>query len=204
MVNVRNLNRLEASATLNNWAEGRYNVTATAHDSYNTESWARYSFVLDRTGPSVDISVLRDVSPPPTTPSGSSRASEPQVSAVREKGMRHFFCAWRSDPCLNPDLEDLGEILRIMMRGDCLEKEGVEGITSAIIGAGMRVHSVLGSGFQEVIYQRALEIEFLKLGIGHEREKNMEIMYEGQRIGRRRVDFYVGEAVMVELKAVIR
>ena len=109
---------------------------------------------------------------------------------------------WRSDPCLNPDLEDLGEILRIMMRGDCLEKEGVEGITSAIIGAGMRVHSVLGSGFQEVIYQRALEIEFLKLGIGYEREKNMEIMYEGQRIGSRRVDFYVGEAVMVELKAV--
>jgi GxxExxY protein len=113
-----------------------------------------------------------------------------------------FFVRMRSDPCLNPDLEDLGEILRIMMRGDGVGKEGVEGITSAIIGAGMRVHSVLGSGFQEVIYQRALEIEFLKVGLSYAREKSMEIRYEGHKIGSRRVDFYVGEAVMVELKAV--
>jgi GxxExxY protein len=89
-----------------------------------------------------------------------------------------------------------------MMRGDGVQSVDVGELTGAIIGAGMRVHSVLGSGFQEVIYQRALEIEFLKLGIGYEREKNMAIMYEGQRIGRRRVDFYVGAAVMLELKAV--
>ncbi len=63
MANVRNLNRLEASATLNNWPEGRYNVTAKAHDSYNTESWARYSFVMDRTGPTVDISAVGAVAP---------------------------------------------------------------------------------------------------------------------------------------------
>jgi GxxExxY protein len=109
---------------------------------------------------------------------------------------------WRGNPCLNPDFEDIGEILRIMMRGEGVQSEDIGAITGAIIGAGMHVHSVLGSGFQEVVYQRALEIAFLKVGLSYTREKSMEIRYEGHKVGSRRVDFYVGEAVMVELKAV--
>ncbi len=76
-----------------------------------------------------------------------------------------------------------------------------EEITHKIIGCAMKVHSTLGSGFQEVIYQRALAIEFEKQGIYFEREMEMTIYYEGIDIGTRRVDFFVERAVMVELKA---
>lgn len=77
-------------------------------------------------------------------------------------------------------------------------------ITGKIIGAAMKVHSTLGSGFQEVIYQRALTIEMAKASLTHQRELEMPIFYDNQQIGTRRVDFLVEEKVMVELKAVSR
>ena len=79
-----------------------------------------------------------------------------------------------------------------------------EDITHKIIGCAMRVHSTLGNGFQEVIYQRAMVIEMTDGGLGFEREKEMPIMYKGQQIGTRRVDFYVENKIMVELKALIQ
>ncbi len=79
-----------------------------------------------------------------------------------------------------------------------------EEITHRIIGAAMKVHSTLGNGFQEVIYQRALAIEFAYVGLHFEREKEMDIFYRSQHIGKRRVDFFVEECVMVELKAQIK
>jgi len=66
----------------------------------------------------------------------------------------------------------------------------------------MRVHNNLGNGFQEVIYQRALAIEFRKLELFFERELEMPIIYEGTHIGTRRVDFLVDGKISVELKAV--
>ena len=75
-------------------------------------------------------------------------------------------------------------------------------LTHKIIGCAMKVHSVLGSGFQEVIYQRALAIEMEKQGLGFAREMKMTIFYEGVDIGTRRVDFFVENNIMVELKAV--
>ena len=54
-----------------------------------------------------------------------------------------------------------------------------EDITHKIIGCAMKVHSTLGSGFQEVIYQRALAIEFAKQALAFEREMEMKIYYEG-------------------------
>ena len=66
----------------------------------------------------------------------------------------------------------------------------------------MKVHSFLGSGFQEVIYQRAMAIEMGKEPLGFSREHEMPIYYEGINIGTRRVDFFVEEKIMVELKAV--
>jgi GxxExxY protein len=77
-------------------------------------------------------------------------------------------------------------------------------ITEQIIGGAMRVHAALGNGFQEVIYQRALAIEFRRSKISFEREFNMKIYYIGEEIGIRRVDFFVEDKIMVELKAVIR
>jgi GxxExxY protein len=68
----------------------------------------------------------------------------------------------------------------------------------------MKVHSILGNGFQEVIYQRALAIEMNLLGINFEREKKITVYYKEYSIGSRRVDFFVEGKVMVELKAVIK
>lgn len=77
-----------------------------------------------------------------------------------------------------------------------------EDLTHKIIGCSMKVHSTLGSGFQEVIYQRALAIEMEKQRLGFTREMVMTIFYDGINIGTRRVDFFVEEQIMVELKAV--
>ena len=77
-------------------------------------------------------------------------------------------------------------------------------ITHKIIGCAMKVHSTLGNGFQEVIYQRALKIEMEKQGLGFKREMEMPIYYDGIDIGTRRVDFFVEDAIMVELKAIIK
>jgi GxxExxY protein len=75
-------------------------------------------------------------------------------------------------------------------------------LTGKIIGCAMEVHSTLGNGFQEVIYQRALEIEMGQQGLAFSREHEMDIFYKGIKIGNRRVDFFVEEKVMVEIKAV--
>lgn len=77
-------------------------------------------------------------------------------------------------------------------------------ITEKIIGSAMRVHAALGNGFQEVIYQRALEIEMKEAGLGFARELSMPIYYKGLNIGERRVDFFVESKIMVELKAIIQ
>ncbi|MBS1608844.1 MAG: GxxExxY protein [Bacteroidetes bacterium] len=79
-----------------------------------------------------------------------------------------------------------------------------EEITHKIIGCAMKVHSALGNGFQEVIYQRAMAIEMEKQELPFEREMEMAIYYEGINIGTRRVDFFVNASIMVELKALIK
>ncbi|HRO70403.1 MAG TPA: GxxExxY protein [Chitinophagaceae bacterium] len=71
-------------------------------------------------------------------------------------------------------------------------------IIGKIIGAAM------GNGFQELIYHGALEIEMRDCGLGFVREMNMPIFYKGTQIDQRRVDFFVEEKIMVELKAVIQ
>jgi len=73
--------------------------------------------------------------------------------------------------------------------------------TSVIIGCAMKVHTTLGNGFQEVIYQRALEIEMNLAGLTFAREMEIPILYRNECIGTRRVDFFVDGEIMVELKA---
>ncbi|HTB31308.1 MAG TPA: GxxExxY protein [Bacteroidia bacterium] len=84
------------------------------------------------------------------------------------------------------------------------EKYKYSELTSKIIGCAMTVHSTLGNGFQEVIYQRALEIEFRIAGISFSREFEMPIFYNEQHIGTRRVDFLVEDTISVELKALTK
>jgi GxxExxY protein len=75
-------------------------------------------------------------------------------------------------------------------------------LTGKIIGCAMEVHKILGNGFQEVIYQRALANEMSLQGLSYSREHEMQIFYKGDEIGTRRVDFFVEEKIMVEIKAV--
>ena len=83
-----------------------------------------------------------------------------------------------------------------------VEPHKYDSITHTIIGCAMKVHSALGNGFQEVIYQRALEIELEKAGLSFLREKEIPVRYDGQDIGSRRADFLVEHSVLVELKAI--
>ncbi len=83
------------------------------------------------------------------------------------------------------------------------EKYKHSALTSKIIGCALEVHKYLGNGFQEVIYQRALELEMARQNITFDREFEMPIHYKGEHIGTRRVDFFVEGDVMVEIKAVI-
>lgn len=75
-------------------------------------------------------------------------------------------------------------------------------LTDKIIGAAMKVHNTLGCGFQEVIYQRSLQFEFATQFIKNEREFTIQIYYEGNNVGTRRVDFLVEGKIAVEIKAV--
>lgn len=76
-------------------------------------------------------------------------------------------------------------------------------ITYKIIGCAMKIHNTLGNGFQEVIYQRCLQIEMERAGLNFGREVEQEIFYEDIKVGTRRADFIVENQVIVELKAMI-
>lgn len=77
-------------------------------------------------------------------------------------------------------------------------------LTGKIIGCAMEVHKILGNGFQEVVYQRALSIEMNIQGIAHKREMEMPLQYKAYKIGTRRVDFLVDEVISVEIKALTK
>jgi len=77
-------------------------------------------------------------------------------------------------------------------------------LTSKVIGCAMTVHTTLGNGFQEVIYQRALEIEMRHANLDFIREFKMPIFYRDQQIGTRRVDFLLRGIISIELKAMTK
>lgn len=75
-------------------------------------------------------------------------------------------------------------------------------LTYKVIGCAMKVYTILGSSYQELIYQRAVAIELAKQGIRFVREYKMQVYYEGIRIGERRVDFLIEDWLVLEIKAV--
>ena len=77
-------------------------------------------------------------------------------------------------------------------------------LTHQIIGAAMEVHTFMGNGFQEVIYQRALAHELSLRNIAFAREVEMKVHYKEVHIGTRRVDFLIEDIISTELKAVIK
>src|SRR6188768_3782794 len=90
------------------------------------------------------------------------------------------------------------------MKNHIREEYKYSSITSQIIGCAMTVHKTLGNGFQEVIYQRALEIEMRFAEIDFTREHEMPVYYRDMQIGSRRVDFLVKDIISVELKAITK
>lgn len=67
----------------------------------------------------------------------------------------------------------------------------------------MRVYNLLGNGFLEAVYQEALEIELDRRHIPYEREKELEIYYDGIKLGKKYIaDFVCYGKIILELKAV--
>lgn len=95
------------------------------------------------------------------------------------------------------------ETLRIVLRSQ-ETSQSIDYKYSDIIKACMVIHNALGNGFQEVIYQRALAIEFELMEIKFQREFCMPIYYREKQIGERRVDFLIEEKISVEIKALIK
>ena len=83
-----------------------------------------------------------------------------------------------------------------------ITEDGINKLTHKVIGCAMEVHNQMGNGFQEVVYQRALAIEFSLQELSFVRELEMPLEYKGESVGSRRVDFFVADSVMVEIKAI--
>jgi len=72
--------------------------------------------------------------------------------------------------------------------------------TEAIIGAAFEVHRVLGYGFLEWVYQRALQVELKRRGVAAEIERRIQVQYEGVIVGDYDADLIVDGCVAVEIK----
>lgn len=77
-------------------------------------------------------------------------------------------------------------------------------VTQKIIGAFFKVYNTLGYGFSERVYQNALVIELLALGLKVEVQKQIAVYYAGTMVGEYYADIVVNGVVIVELKAVPR
>ncbi|HWF18334.1 MAG TPA: GxxExxY protein, partial [Verrucomicrobiae bacterium] len=73
-------------------------------------------------------------------------------------------------------------------------------ITEKIIGAAFEVYRVLGYGFLESVYQKAMQVELLRVGLKCELEHPITVQYKGAIVGYFQADLFVNDAVMVELK----
>ena len=70
-----------------------------------------------------------------------------------------------------------------------------------VIGAAMKVHSTLGPGFLESVYQNALIWELQKLGLKVDAQRQITVHYDGQVVGVFAADLLVNDSLMLELKA---
>jgi GxxExxY protein len=75
-------------------------------------------------------------------------------------------------------------------------------VTERIISCALEVHSTLGPGVLESVYEEALAHEFTLRGIEYEKQKEISLKYKGKAIGKHRIDFLVESEIVLELKAV--
>jgi GxxExxY protein len=81
-------------------------------------------------------------------------------------------------------------------------KYPLRGVTGRIISCAMEVHSMLGPGLLESIYEESLAHEFTLRGIVYEKQRGISLRYKGKDVGKHRIDYLVENEVIVELKAV--
>lgn len=79
---------------------------------------------------------------------------------------------------------------------------GNEELSRRVIGAAIAVHTALGPGFIESIYEKALAVELTAQGIRFEQQKAIPILHRGIPVGEHRLDLLVESVLLVELKAV--
>ncbi|MCP4252824.1 MAG: GxxExxY protein [Candidatus Scalindua sp.] len=75
-------------------------------------------------------------------------------------------------------------------------------LTDKIIGAAVQVHKQLGPGFIESIYEKALMVELRKCDIQVKAQKEVVVKYDGIEVGRHRLDLFVEDTIVIELKAI--
>lgn len=75
-----------------------------------------------------------------------------------------------------------------------------EEITEAIIGSAFEVYNILGYGFLEKVYQRAMQVELLQHGYSVELESQIKVKFKGVIVGEYAADLFVDNKVIVELK----
>ena len=78
----------------------------------------------------------------------------------------------------------------------------VDALAKAVIGAAIEVHSLLGAGFLESVYEQALAIELGLRGIPFQRQHPIALTYKNELVGEARLDFLIGGKLILELKAV--
>ncbi len=77
-----------------------------------------------------------------------------------------------------------------------------EELTGKIIGAAIEVHRTLGPGYLESVYENALIVELRRRDVPFQRQVSVPIVYRGVEVGLHRLDLFVADLVVVELKAV--
>lgn len=77
-------------------------------------------------------------------------------------------------------------------------------LTFAVIGAAMEVHRLLGSGFLETVYQKALAHELRARNIPFQEQVRLPVIYKGELVGDYIADFIIDGKLIVEIKAVSR
>jgi GxxExxY protein len=86
--------------------------------------------------------------------------------------------------------------------GDDEPGRELDEVAHAVIGAALEVHRVLGSGYLESVYQKALQVELEKRRIPFSPEQEVAVSYKGEQVGEGRLDLLVDGLLVVELKAV--
>lgn len=78
----------------------------------------------------------------------------------------------------------------------------VDELARRVIGAAIEVHRTLGPGYLESVYEEALGVELRLRGIPFARQHPVRVAYKDHTVGEGRLDFLVGQALVVEVKAV--